>query len=202
MKLIPIFLVSLQTLFAITPQEVLDRLVEGNRHYVADDLRSLDRSLYRRQELVTSQKPIAAIVGCSDSRVPPEILFDQGLGDLFVVRIAGQAVGPVELDSIEYAVKVLGASLIFVLGHENCGAVKAVLSGETEGIEEIARLIKPALRGIKSTDLEKAVKDNVKWTISYLKGTPIIKPLLKEGKLAIVGGYYNLSDGHIEILNK
>ncbi len=197
-----IFLACIQSLFAVTPQEALDRLVEGNKHYVNDNLRSLDRNSYRREELVANQKPFAVILGCSDSRVPPEILFDQGLGDLFVVRVAGQVAGPIELDSIEYGIKVLGASIIIVLGHESCGAVNAVLTGNTEGIEELARLIKPALRGVKPMDLETAIKDNVKWTMQYLKGTAIIKQMMKEGKVALVGGYYNLSDGHVEILNK
>jgi carbonic anhydrase len=202
MKKVSLFLACFQVLLAASPQESLERLIEGNRHYVEDNLRSLDRSSYRREELLLKQNPFAVIVGCSDSRVPPEIIFDQGLGDLFVVRVAGQVAGPIELDSIDYAIQVLGASLVVVLGHESCGAVKAVLSGNTAGIEEIARLIKPALRGVKPADLEMAVKENVKWTISYLKSTPIIKKMVKEGKLAVIGGYYNLSDGHVEILHK
>jgi carbonic anhydrase len=200
MKNILIFLGCLTSLFSVTPKEALDRLTTGNQHYVDDDLQAPDRSSYRRGELVSSQKPFAAIVGCSDSRVPPEIIFDQGLGDLFVVRVAGPAVGPIELDSIEYSVRVLGASLIFVLGHESCGAVTAVLGGNTADIEDLANLIQPAVKGI--TNLEEAIKANVRWTVDNLKKTPLIKKYMKAGKLDVVGGYYNLEDGRIEILNK
>lgn len=188
-----------QTLIGLTPQETLARLMEGNRHYVEDHLRSPDRTSYRREELISKQKPFAVIVGCSDSRVPPEIIFDQGLGDLFVVRVAGQVTGPIELDSIEYAAK-LGASLIFVLGHEACGAVGAVLSGNTADIENVAHLIQPAIKGIKTSDLEAAVKANVRWIVAHLKKTSLIKQLMKAGKIDVVGGYYTLSDGHIELL--
>jgi len=202
MKMLVVFLVSLHSLFAVAPKEAFDRLMEGNKHYMEDNLRELDRGSYRRDELVLTQKPFAVIVGCADSRVPPEIIFDQGLGDLFVVRVAGPVVGAVEIGSIDYAVKVLGARLIFVLGHESCGAVTAVLTGNTGDIEEIADLMKPALKGIKPTEVEAGVKANVLWTIDSLKKTSYIKKMMKEGKIGIVGGYYSLSDGHIEILKK
>ena len=93
------------------------------------------------------QKPFAIILGCSDSRVSPEILFDQGIGDLFIVRVAGNVAGPVELDSIEYAALYLKSSLVLVLGHENCGAITAVLDGQTKEIEHVADLIAPAIQG-------------------------------------------------------
>src|SRR3990170_7095870 len=112
----------------------LQELIAGNQRYAAGKLTHPHQTTRHRQELIQRQEPFAIIVGCSDSRVPPEIIFDQGLGDLFIVRVAGQVVGPVELDSIEYSVKYLGSTLIFVLGHESCGAVTAVIDGKTADI--------------------------------------------------------------------
>lgn len=165
---------------------------------MADDLIQPDVSSYRREEILKKQKPCAVIVGCSDSRVPPEIIFNQGLGDLFTVRIAGNVVGPIELDSIEYAVKTLGASVVMVLGHESCGAVTAVMSGQTADIEEIANLIQPAIKQAKS--VEAATKDNVRWVIRYLQSTPLLKKAISEKKVHCVGAYYHLGSGEVELL--
>lgn len=190
-----------QTLLAITPDEALTRLKEGNKHYVADAMENPDRTQARRDSLRLRQQPFAVIVGCSDSRVPPEIVFDQGVGSLFVVRVAGQVAGPVEVGSIDYAVKYLGAPLILVLGHESCGAVTAVMQGNTTDIEQVADLIKPAVKKIASTDIEAAVKANVRWVVEYLKKSSFIKEQIKEGHLKIAGGYYHLSDGHVQFLD-
>jgi carbonic anhydrase len=175
-------------------------LIEGNKRYMKDSLQGPDRSSLRRMEIYQKQYPFATIVGCSDSRVPPEIIFDQGLGDLFVVRVAGQVVGPVELDSIEYSVKYLGSSFILVLGHEFCGAVDAVLQGQTEDIEDVASLIRPALEPLKKKTLENAVKANVRWVVKHLKETPVIQQFMRDKKVDVIGGYYNLPDGKVEIL--
>lgn len=114
-------------LFCLSPQEALKKLQEGNERFVSDkSLRCLTDKEDRRKALVNNQKPFAIILGCSDSRVAPEILFDQGLGDLFIIRVAGNVLGSSEIDSITYAVKALLCPLIVVLGHENCGAVEAV----------------------------------------------------------------------------
>lgn len=191
-----------QSLLAVTHQESLDRLMEGNRHYVQDHLMSGDTGSYRRNELISKQKPFAVILGCADSRVPPEIIFDQGIGDLFVVRVAGQVAGPFEIDSIDYAVKILGSSLILVLGHESCGAVHAVMTGNTADIKDIADFMQPAIKGIQKADTEKGVKANVRWNVDYLKKTPVVQKLIQQGKLNVIGGYYTLSDGHVEILDK
>jgi carbonic anhydrase len=200
LKIVAFFVASLNLLFAMDPQEGFDRLMEGNRRYVADDLDNPDRSSLRREEIYQKQNPFAVIVGCSDSRVPPEIVFDQGLGDLFVVRVAGQVVGPVELDSIEYSLKYLGSTLVLVLGHESCGAIRAVLDGNTALIEDVADLIKPALKHIKDPTVDAAVKANVRWVVKHLKKTPLIKQMVKEGKIAVIGGFYCLADGHVEVL--
>lgn len=175
--------------------------MEGNQHYVADAPVSPDRTSMRRMEVHQKQKPFAVIVGCSDSRVPPEIIFDQGIGDLFVVRVAGQVVGPVELDSIEYAIKYLGANLVFVLGHQSCGAVSAVLKGKTADFEDVANLIKPAIQSLPKKNVEAAVKANTRYVVEYLKGTSLIQKSMKEGKVDVVGGYYHLPDGRVEILH-
>lgn len=185
---------------SLTPKEALDRLMQGNQRYAADHLESPDRSSMRRLEIYQKQQPFAIVLGCSDSRVPPEIIFDQGLGDLFVVRVAGQVAGPVELDSIEYAAKYLGASLILVLGHQSCGAVNAVLNGKTSQIEDVADLIKPAIQSVRRKTLENAIKANVRWVVEHLKNTSLIGQMMKEGKIDVVGGYYTLPDGKIEIL--
>jgi carbonic anhydrase len=115
------------SLDAMTCEMGLQRLKEGNQRYVEDKLIHPDRTSERREALQSKQQPFAIIVGCSDSRVAPEIVFDQGVGDLFIVRVAGNVVGPIELDSIEYAAEYLKSCLIVVMGHQNCGAVDAVM---------------------------------------------------------------------------
>ena len=180
------------------PQEVLAQLIEGNQRYVADRLQHPNRSLFRREEIKQQQNPFAIIVGCSDSRVAPEIIFDQGLGDLFTIRVAGNVIGPIERDSIDYAVRYLGASLVLVLGHESCGAVTAVFEGKTKDIEEIASLIKPSLKGAK--DIQSAVIANVHAMVNYLEKTPFLKHQIMDGKIEIVGACYHLGTGTVEIL--
>lgn len=198
----PVAASQLQAQTPLTPQEAFDRLMQGNLRYTADALEGPDRSSLRRLEIYQTQRPFATILGCSDSRVPPEIIFDQGLGDLFVVRVAGQVVGPVELDSIEYGAKYLGTSLVFVLGHQSCAAVDAVLKGNTADIEEVADLIRPALQGVQKKTLENAIKANVRWVVEHLKKTPVIQQLMRDKKIDVVGGYYTLPDGKVEVLSQ
>lgn len=180
------------------PKEVLDRLLMGNKRYAEDRLEHPNRCLFRREEIKLEQNPIAIIVGCSDSRVAPEIIFDQGLGDLFTVRVAGNVVGPIERDSIDFSVRYLGSSLVLVLGHESCGAVTAVFNGKTEDIEEIASLIEPSLEG--ATDIESAIIANVRSMVEYLKSTPFLKEQVEAKKIEIVGAYYHLGSGIVEIV--
>ena len=184
--------------YSVTPEESLKRLIEGNQRYMKDQLTYPNHSSDRREETAAVQKPFATIVGCSDSRVPPEIIFDQGLGDLFIVRVAGNVVGPIELDSIEYSVKHLGSSLVLVMGHESCGAVTAVMEGKTADIEDVANLISPAIKGAKTVD--DAIKANVRSVVAQLKQTPLIKKLIANKKLDCVGSYYDLGPGRVEIL--
>lgn len=188
----------------INPESALQRLIEGNERYVNDKLLHPDRTRYRRESLTVSQAPFACIVGCSDSRVSPEIVFDQGIGDLFVVRVAGNVIGPIELDSVDFSGQVLGSSVILVLGHENCGAVNAVLEGQAQGIPAVAKLIEPAVAESKNVKggnpLENAVKTNVRLVVEQLKNSSIIKQLIQEKKIAVVGGYYNLGSGKVELI--
>lgn len=181
------------------PRDALSRLKEGNLRYAADRLLHPNRSLFRREEIKKAQNPFAVILGCSDSRVAPEIIFDQGLGDLFTIRVAGNVVGPIERDSIDFAVRVLGASLVLVMGHESCSAVTAVLNGEYKDIEEIAALIKPSVQGAK--DLQSAVNANTLAMVKYLKGTPFLKKELQNNTIQIVGACYHLGTGNVEFLD-
>ena len=129
-----IFFLTLLTFPLFCESSGIERLIEGNKRYVNDTLKHPNRTSERREAFLTHQTPFAIIVGCADSRVSPEILFDQGVSDLFVVRVAGNVVGPLELDSILYAATTLNSSTILVLGHENCGAVNAVITGSYQGI--------------------------------------------------------------------
>ena len=177
----------------------LQRLVDGNRRYVESKFEHPNRSAETRTATAAGQNPFATILGCSDSRASPEIIFDQGIGDLFVVRVAGNVASDIETDSIDYSVIYLGSQLILVLGHESCGAVTAVLNHTTKDIEQVAKLIEPA---ITSTDtVEAAVKANVRAVVRQLKNTRVISRLINEGKVDVVGGYYQLTTGKVELLD-
>lgn len=187
----------------LTAQGTVETLKEGNQRFATDQSIHPDRAGERRLETAALQEPFAVIVGCSDSRVAPEIIFDQGIGDLFIVRVAGNVVGPLELDSIEYAALYLHSSLVVVLGHENCGAVNAVLKGTTKDIENVAALIEPAVKESqtqKGDRLENAIKDNVKMVVKQLAETKVLKRLIAEKKITVVGGYYNFHTGCVEFL--
>jgi carbonic anhydrase len=196
--ILPILLVFFAPIVGLTPTESLQILVDGNNRYVTDKLLFADHSSDKRLTLKGGQNPFAIILSCADSRVIPEIVFDQSTGNLFVVRVAGNVAGPVELESIEFAAKVFESSIIFVLGHESCGAVKAVLNNNAKDIPAIAALIKPALR--KGENLESAIKQNVASIVASLKNNPDLKKLLDEKKLDVVGGYYKIKTGKVELL--
>lgn len=186
----------------ISPEAALDRLMSGNKRYVADKLEHPERTTERREASASKQMPFATILGCSDSRVSPEIIFDQGVGDLFVVRVAGNVVSGVELDSIDYSVLYLGASVVLVLGHENCGAVDAVLQNNVKDIETVAGLIEPTVSEFrnKPNALTDAIKANVKAMVKQLKSTPVLAEAIKSKKIEIIGGYYHLREGKVELL--
>lgn len=184
--------------------EALKRLLEGNDRYVHDKLEHPNRNLFRRQAIVSKQEPFATIVGCADSRVSPEIVFDQGVGDLFVVRVAGNVIGPLELDSVEYSVINLHSSVIIVLGHQNCGAVDAVVQGTVKDIESVAELIEPAVIAAKKKNpsnlLEASIKENAIRMRDYLLKTPVIQRYVADKKIEVYAGYYHLESGSVEIL--
>lgn len=194
------------SLFAqMTPDQVLERLMQGNERYVKGEVKNPDRDDARRKETVARQNPFAVILGCSDSRVSPEIIFDAGIGELFVVRVAGNVVGPIELDSIEFSALNFESSVILVLGHKNCGAVRAVMEGNTRDIEAIAMMIEPAVEKAQAKDpnnLETAVKMNVQGEVEKLKHTTVIQNLIKQGKVKVIGGYYDLASGQVELLSQ
>jgi carbonic anhydrase len=187
------------------PDAALQRLMEGNARFVAGKSTHTNLADEGLSGLKEGQAPFAAILGCSDSRVPPEIIFDQGLGDLFVVRVAGNVVGPIELDSVQYTAEHLHSSVIVVLGHENCGAVKATMLGQ-KNVPELANiypLIAPALKTCKGQQgnvVEQAIKCNAVQGAQYLRSTPQLSRLIAEKKLKIVAGYYNFDDGKVTIL--
>lgn len=186
---------------SLTPQQALERLVKGNERFVKEKSLCPDRNHSRREALTGKQRPFAIILGCSDSRVPPEIAFDEGLGHLFVVRVAGNVVGDTELDSIEYSAIVNHSSIIVVLGHGSCGAVDAVYTNNTKDIESIADLIKPAVDDTHST-LEAAIEANVRNSVEKIKKSEPIADLMKAGKINVVGAYYDLKTGKITFMNK
>lgn len=188
----------------------LGRLLEGNSRFVAGKPQHPHQDGQRRAELSAGQKPFAVVIGCADSRTSPEILFDQGLGDLFVVRLAGNIVDDAALGSVEFAVAQLGARLIVVLGHEKCGAVKAVV-GIVNGdavpaghIGSIVEAIKPAAQAVKGREgdpVENAVRENVHKVVARLKvSDPVLAPLVNAGELKIVGARYDLDDGIVELV--
>ncbi|GAW32237.1 carbonic anhydrase [Carboxydocella sp. JDF658] len=191
------------------PDEALNLLKDGNARFASDKVLPDNLGDERREELKKNgQHPFAIIVSCSDSRVPPEIVFDQALGDLFVVRVAGNVVDPVATGSVEYAAEHLGTPLIVVLGHEKCGAVTAaVKGGEAPGsIGSIVEKIKPSVEKAKATGLagdqlvEKTAELNVEASMVELEKSPIIKELVEQGKLKIVGAKYHLGSGQVEWL--
>lgn len=184
----------------ITPESAINELLKGNQRFSTQRTKQLNRNVYRLREVAKGQAPFAAILGCADSRVPTEILFDQGLGDLFVVRVAGNVATPEEIGSLEYGTLVLGAKVILVLGHERCGAVKAAIDNQPVPgkIGTILGQIKPAVtasKGQSGDRLKNATVNNIKNQIAILQDSPVIADLIAKGKIKIIGGYYDLDTG-------
>jgi carbonic anhydrase len=184
--------------------EAMLRLKAGNQRFAENRATHDRQQADRRAEVAKGQKPFAIVVCCSDSRVGPEIVFDQGLGDLFVVRTAGNVVDDVGLGSIEYAVEHFGAQLVVVLGHSHCGAVSAALSGgEVHGhVRAIVEAIKPTIEKAKDqpgNPLENAVRANVRGVVKRLENAPpVLADRIKAGKLKIVGACYDLESGLVK----
>ena len=180
-------------------------LIEGNKRFVSGDVLGEDISKDNLKKLSTGQKPFAVVVSCSDSRVDPETVFDQGLGDLFVVRDAGNVVDTITLGSIEYGAEHLNAPLIVVLGHENCSAVKATVdkSKVSHNIQAIIDKIGISLKAVEASNPSKdkiyqEVEDaNIKNTVSEIEKDPIIEELIKENKVKVIGAKYHIETGEI-----
>ncbi|TKK85988.1 carbonic anhydrase [Herbidospora galbida] len=183
----------------------------GNRRWVTGALQHPDRDPTRRELLAATQKPYGVVLSCIDSRVPPELVFDTGLGDLFVMRTGGQAIGPVVTGSIEYGPMTGGTPLIMVLGHQRCGAVAAAYQALKDGkplpgnLQAIAEALRPAYeqttRGGSADPIETMTKNQVTLTADALRGNGDLGPLVIERKLAVVAAYYSLDTGQVEVLN-
>jgi carbonic anhydrase len=190
-----------------SPDDALVRLKEGNQRFVTGKPMKPRQDFSRIKEVAGGQTPFATIVGCSDSRVPNEIIFDQGLGDLFIVRTAGQVSTYASWGSIEFAEEVLGTKLIVVLGHTQCGAVKAAVNlPEVPGhIVTLINAIKPAVEKAKTKKpvdvLDAAIRENIQMQVDQLKGLePVLAKRVKEGSIKIIGALYHLETGTIEFL--
>lgn len=194
-------------------REALERLKAGNHRFEHGQTRHAHQSAEWRKHLVGEQKPIATILGCSDSRVPPELVFDQGFGDLFVIRVAGNVIAADVVGSIAYAAVHLETPLFVVLGHAGCGAVTAAVDTRQKKVREPARiaalvkLIDPALKDV-DFQLEHralvaaAVEANVRWSLQQLRELPEMKPVHTAGQVTIMGGVYDLATGQVRFLDE
>jgi carbonic anhydrase len=202
----------------ISASDALERLREGNRRFVAGE-HTIDElaSGIRRMAVVSGQRPIATILGCSDSRVPVEVVFDQGFGDLFVIRVAGNIVAPSQVGSVEFAAERLGTRLVVVLGHTRCGAVTATLedlqrpaSNQSWNMNSIVSRIRPSVEGLLATELrndherliDQAVRANVRASVNQLRhGSDVLELLIRRDGLRVVGAEYSLETGIVDFFD-
>lgn len=189
----------------ISADQALQQLMDGNQRYSRHKLAHPHQDGNRLLELAKGQHPFATILSCADSRVTPEIVFDQGLGDLFVVRVAGNIIDNAVLGSIEYAAQYLGVPLVMVLGHERCGAVSAAVEGGSAPvhINSLVQAIQPAVEKAKGSSgdlIDNAVRANVQMVVSQMKASEPLAGLVRSQKLKIVGGRYDLDKGAVEII--
>ena len=198
--------------------DALNQLREGNQRFVAE-IRSDDNvsSHSRRLELATGQEPFAIILGCSDSRVPAELVFDQGLGDLFVIRVAGNIVAPSQVGSVEFAASRFGTRLVVVLGHSNCGAIEATVeelgrpsADQSRNLRSIVDRIRPSVEPLLATEsrhdpnalMYEAGRANIRASVSHLRhGSEMLEQLIADGGLMIVGGEYSLETGVVDFFD-
>jgi carbonic anhydrase len=203
----------------IPAREAFALLQEGNRRFVSSDVTDRDAMTGRRRrlQLTASQEPFATILGCSDSRVPVEIVFDQGLGDLFVIRVAGNIVAPSLIGSVEFAAEQFGTRLVVVLGHTRCGAIEATLEqlrrpieNQSRNLHSIVDLIRPSVEGLLKTDLKHdlaalvhaAVRANIRASVKHLRhGSEIIEQLIQTAGLVVVGAEYSLETGVVDFFD-
>jgi carbonic anhydrase len=197
----------------LTPDQALETLKEGNRSFKTDRPVRTVQGRERRLEIARGQTPFATLVSCSDSRVPPELLFGRGLGELFIVRNAGNTVDTTALGTIEYGVAALGVPLIVVMGHEKCGAVEAAVKVVTENVTfpgSIGRMVEPIIPAVLTAQreggdlLQAAVRANVRRTVNRLRtaSEPMLLEPLRVGKLRIVGAAYDVDDGSVDFFDE
>jgi carbonic anhydrase len=201
----------------IAAREALARLKEGNRRFVADVQGQSRSTPTRRVELVDGQAPFAIILGCSDSRVPAEIVFDQGLGDLFVIRVAGNIVAPSQVGSVEFAAERFGTRLVVVLGHSSCGAILATIEElqrptdiQSRNLRSIVDRVRPAVEPLLAASVSRdqdalvrdAVRANVRAAVSHLRhGSEILEQMIAKESLLVVGAEYSLHSGVVEFFD-
>lgn len=202
----------------ISARAALERLREGNRRFVSDaGGRNPLTSPMRRRESAADQEPLAAILGCSDSRVPVEIVFDQGFGDLFVIRVAGNIVAPSQIGSVEFAAERFGTRLVVVLGHSRCGAIQATLEelqrpteNQSGNMHSIVNRVRPSVEGLLATELRHdpdalvrhAVRANIRASANHLRhGSQVIEQLIRRDGLLVVGAEYSLETGVVEFFD-
>jgi len=203
----------------VSAHDALERLREGNQRFTSN---ARDADAYithtRRAELANGQEPFAIILGCSDSRVPAEIVFDQGLGDLFVIRVAGNIVAPSQIGSIEFAAERFGTRLVVVLGHSQCGAITATIEElrqpggtQSRNLRSIVDRVTPAVKPLFETNLRDdpaalvrhAVRANIRMSVNQLKhASEILEPMVEDGSLLIVGAEYSLETGAVEFFDE
>ncbi|MEV0411277.1 carbonic anhydrase [Streptomyces sp. NPDC050448] len=193
-----------------TPQAAFVRLMEGNKRWVSGNLEHPDRDPERRELVAEAQDPFGVVLACIDSRVAPELIFDTGLGDLYVLRTGGQAVGPVVTGSVEYGPLTGGTPLIVVLGHQRCGAIEAAYKSLKDGtplpgnLQAIVKAVEPAYRlTVKNPGadpVDTMTHHQIKVTAADLRANADLGPLVKKGALAVVGAYYSLDTGKVEVL--
>jgi len=199
---VPLAAASVRRPEVTDPEAALERLRAGNLRFVTGTEQDPRRQLDRVRELTESQAPFAAILGCADSRVPPEILFDEGFGDVFTVRVAGNVATPEEIASLEYAAAVLGSSLIVVLGHSSCGAVTAAVDGgPVPGqISSLFQHIAPGVR--EGSSIDEAVVANVRYQVNVLRqASTVLRDGIRAGTHAVRGGVYDLQTGRVRFLD-
>jgi carbonic anhydrase len=200
----------------ISALKALERLREGNQRFSSDASgNNVCLSADRRAQLTSGQEPFAIILGCSDSRVPAELVFDQGIGDLFVIRVAGNIVAPSQVGSVEFAAERFGTRLVVVLGHSQCGAVLATLEDfkdpdnvHSRNMRSIIDRVRPSVEGLINRGLEdtvlvrEAVRENVRASLNHLRhGSPIIESLVHENDLLVVGAEYSLETGVVDFFD-
>ncbi len=194
----------------MSPDQALARLLEGNRRFVADNPLQPVLGNARRHELASGQQPFATVIGCADSRVPPEALFGVGLGEIFTARVAGNTIPAAALGSVAYSVDHLGSALIMVLGHERCGAVAAAVDVVTKGTElpdVLKPMVAPILGSVRAVQgqpgdlLDNAVRENARIGARRLRRHPAFASKVQHGQLKIVAARYDLDDGKVELLD-